>query len=134
MSSWRLRMCKLLTLCVLFAVAWAARAEDPKDPFQWLEDVTGDKALSWVKERNAVSTGELAKSPEFAALDERLLKILDSKDRIPGIVKHGPWYYNFWRDDKNKRGLWRRTTLDEYRKDKPNWETVLDLDDLSEKE
>jgi prolyl oligopeptidase len=127
-------MCKLLTLCVLFAVAWAARAEDPKDPFQWLEDVTGDKALSWVKERNAVSTGELAKSPEFAALDERLLKILDSKDRIPGIVKHGPWYYNFWRDDKNKRGLWRRTTLDEYRKDKPNWETVLDLDDLSEKE
>ena len=63
------------------------------------------------------------RAPEFKALDERLLKILDSKDRIPGIAKHGPWYYNFWRDDKNKRGLWRRTTLDEYRKEKPNWET-----------
>ena len=86
------------------------------------------------KERNAASTGELAKTPDFKALDERLLKILDSKDRIPGIVKHGPWYYNFWRDDKNKRGLWRRTTLDEYRKEKPNWELVLDLDALAEQE
>ena len=127
-------MWQSLTLCVLFAAVVAARAEEPKDPFLWLEDVTGEKALSWVKERNAFSTGELAKSPEFAALDERLLKILDSKDRIPGIVKHGPWYYNFWRDDKNKRGLWRRTTLDEYRKTQPNWEIVLDLDALSEKE
>jgi prolyl oligopeptidase len=100
----------------------------------WLEDVTGDKALSWVKEKNAVSTGELTKNPEFAALDDRLLKILDSKDRIPTLAKHGSWYYNFWRDDKNKRGLWRRTTLDEYRKEKPKWEIVLDLDALSEKE
>src|SRR5262249_53995973 len=132
--SWRLRMRQMSTLAVLFLAAWAAYAEEPMDKFLWLEDVTGDKAFGWVKERNAASTGELAKSPEFAVLNERLLKILDSKDRIPTVVKHGPWYYNFWRDDKNKRGLWRRTTLDEYRKDKPNWETVLDLDALSEKE
>ncbi|HEV3235987.1 MAG TPA: prolyl oligopeptidase family serine peptidase, partial [Gemmataceae bacterium] len=124
----------LLTLSALFAASWVAYAEEPKDSFMWLEDVTGDKALSWVKERNATSTGELTKGPEFAALNERLLKILDSKDRIPGITKHGPWYYNFWRDDKNKRGLWRRTTLEEYRKEKPDWEIVLDLDALSEKE
>ena len=124
----------LLTPCALVAIAWAVNAEEPKDRFLWLEDVTGDKAVNWVKERNAASTGELTKGPEFAVLDERLLKILDSKDRIPAIAKHGPWYYNFWRDDKNKRGLWRRTTLDEYRKDKPNWEIVLDLDALSEKE
>src|SRR5262249_39841440 len=118
---------------VLFA-AGAAYADEPEDRYRWLEDVTGEKALNWVKERNAVSTGELTKGPEFAALDERLLKILDSKDRIPAVAKHGPWYYNFWRDDKHKRGLWRRTTLDEYRKEQPNWETVLDLDALSEKE
>jgi len=87
-----------------------------------------------VNERNAISTGELTKEPGFPALNERLLKILDSKDRIPAIAKVGPWYYNFWRDDKNKRGLWRRTTLNEYRQDKPNWEIVLDLDALSQKE
>jgi prolyl oligopeptidase len=127
-------MRQLLTLSALFAAAWAAIADEPKDRFLWLEDVTGDKALSWVKERNAASKGELTKGPEFAALNDRLLKILDSKDRIPGITKHGPWYYNFWRDDKNKRGLWRRTTLEEYRKEKPDWEIVLDLDALSEKE
>ena len=127
-------MRKLLILSALVIAAGAAKAEEPKDPFLWLEDVTGDKALSWVKERNATSTGELTKGPEFAALNDRILKILDSKDRIPMLSKHGPWYYNFWRDDKNKRGLWRRTTLDEYRKDQPSWDIVLDLDALSEKE
>jgi prolyl oligopeptidase len=109
-------------------------ADESTDPFRWLEEVTGAKALSWVKERNALSTSELTQGPEFAALDQRLLKILDSKDRIPDISKHGALYYNFWRDDKHKRGVWRRTTLDEYRKDKPNWETVLDLDALGAKE
>src|SRR5262245_16825936 len=127
-------MRELLTLSILVAGALVVNAEEPKDPFLWLEDVTGDKALRWVKEQNAVSTGERTNVPEFAVRNDRLLKILDSKDRIPVIAKHGPWYYNFWRDDKNKRGLWRRTTLDEYRKEKPNWEIVLDLDALSEKE
>jgi prolyl oligopeptidase len=123
-----------MPLSALMVAAWVVHAEESKDRFLWLEDVTGDKALSWVKKQNAVSTGELTKGPEFGLLNERLLKILDSKDRIPVIAKHGSWYYNFWRDDKNKRGLWRRTTLDEYRKDKPNWEIVLDLDALGEKE
>src|SRR5207245_1759794 len=75
--------------------------DTPKDPYQWLEDVTGEKALAWVKARNAVSTAELAKSAEFAALEKRLLTILDSKERIPYISKRGAMYYNFWRDDKN---------------------------------
>ena len=123
-------MTRTLALSFLLAAAGATFADEPKDPFQWLEDVTGEKALSWVKERNATSTGELTKSPDFQALNDRLLKILDSKDRIPGISKHGKWFYNFWRDEKNKRGLWRRTSLEEYRKDKPDWETVLDLDCL----
>ena len=50
------------------------------------------------------------------------------------IEKIGPYYYNFWRDAKNPRGLWRRTTLDEYKKAKPNWEIVLDLDALGKEE
>jgi len=119
-------------LALSFVCAWgAASAQESKDPYLGLEDVTGEKALAWAKERNAKSTAELAQNPEFKALDDRLLTILDSKDRIPGISKSGKWYYNFWRDHKNKRGLWRRTTLDEYRKDQPNWETVLDLDALA---
>ena len=118
----------LLAACVV-AVPVMAVAED-KDPYLWLEDVTGEMALAWVKEQNAVSTAELTKGPEFKELNDRLLKILDSKDRIPFVGKAGDFYYNFWRDDKNVRGLWRRTTLDEYRKPAPAWETVLDLDAL----
>jgi prolyl oligopeptidase len=65
---------------------------------------------------------------------ERFVEILNSRDRIPYVTRHGDWYYNLWRDDKNKRGLWRRTTLDEYRKPLPAWETVLDLDALAARE
>src|SRR6185436_8078732 len=102
------------------------------DPYLWLEDVTGEKALDWVKQQNAVSTRELEASPSFEATRQRLLSIMDSKERIPYITKHGSFYYNFWRDEKNVRGVWRRTTLEEYKKPAPAWETVLDLDKLGE--
>ncbi len=128
MSRW------LLLGGVFFAAALSAPAQQAGDPYLWLEDVTGDKALAWVKAQNADSTAALTKSEAFAALNDRLLKILDSDQRIPSVSKAGPHFYNFWRDAKNKRGLWRRTTLDEYRKDKPAWEIVLDLDALADAE
>jgi len=108
--------------------------DEPDDPYQWLEEVTGEKPLAWVKERNSESTGELAQTERFRALNQRILEILDSDARIPAIEKIGPLYYNFWRDAKNPRGIWRRTTLAEYRKAKPNWEVVLDLDALGKEE
>jgi prolyl oligopeptidase len=124
-----------LMVCLsVLGLSMTVRAEEPEDPFIWLEDVSGKRALEWVKARNAVTTSELAETEEFKQLYERLLKILDSKDRIPFISKIGPFYYNFWRDEKNKRGIWRRTTLDEYRKSEPKWETVLDLDALATEE
>jgi len=107
----------------------------PEDRFLWLEDVTADKSLDWARARNAESAKVLA-TPEEAALEKRILDILDSKERIPEVEKHGRFYYNLWRDAKNPRGLWRRTTLEEYRKPEPAWETVIDVDALgaSEKE
>jgi prolyl oligopeptidase len=111
-----------------------AAVGDPEDPYQWLEDVTGARSLAWVEEQNAESTSELTQCALFQALDRRILEILDSDERIPGIEKLGSHYYNFWRDARNPRGLWRRTTLDDYRKPKPNWETVLDLDLLGKEE
>src|SRR5205823_4549989 len=60
--------------------------------------------------------------------------ILDSDAKIPYINKAGPFYYNFWRDAKHVRGLWRRTTLEEYRKAEPKWEVVIDLDALGKAE
>ncbi len=101
------------------------------DPYLWLEDVTGERALEWVRAQNALSTKELEASPNFEPIRKRLLSILDSKERIPYVSKHGAWCYNFWRDDKNVRGLWRRTSLAEFKKPQPAWETVLDLDQLA---
>ncbi len=123
-----------LALVLALVVALPVAAADEKDPNLWLEEVTGEKALKWVKDQNAISTAEMTKNPEFKAVEERLLKILDSKEKIPFVAKHGDQYYNFWRDEKNKRGLWRRTTLEEYCKPEPKWETVLDLDVLAEAE
>jgi prolyl oligopeptidase len=105
-----------------------------EDPFLWLEDVTGNKALDWVRERNAKTQAHFDTDPEFVQLKDDLLKILDSDERIPFVTKHGEYYYNFWRDQKNERGLWRRTTLDEYRSPQPKWDVLLDLDELAKAE
>ena len=106
-------------------------AEPIADPHLWLEEVTGEKQLEWARARNAESVKALAESDEFKRLETRIRSILDSKDRIPMVSKIGDRFYNFWRDGKNPKGLWRRTTLEEYRKTEPVWETVLDLDALA---
>jgi prolyl oligopeptidase len=102
-----------------------------QDPYQWLEDVTGEKPMAWVKEQNAGSVKELESRPEFKELHEKLLAIYNSRDRIPSVQKRGKYLYNFWQDAENPRGLWRRTSLEEYRKKDPAWETVLDVGKLS---
>jgi prolyl oligopeptidase len=101
------------------------------DPNLWLEDVEGKAALDWVRARNADSLKALAEAPGFARLRDDLRAILDSEARIPVVEKLGGHYYNFWRDQAHPAGLWRRTTLAEYRKAAPAWETVIDLDAIN---
>jgi prolyl oligopeptidase len=105
-----------------------------EDPYLWLEEVTGPKALEWAKRQNTESTRELEAHPEFEPIRRRLLAILDSKEKIPLARMQGRYLYNFWRDENHVRGIWRRTTLNEYRKAEPQWELVLDLDGLAEAE
>jgi prolyl oligopeptidase len=112
----------------------ASKSETDTDPYQWLEDVTGEKAIEWVKARNVKSQSTMEADPRFIALRDDLLAILDSDARIPFVGKQGEYYYNFWRDKKNERGLWRRTTLDQYKLKEPKWEVILDLDALGKEE
>ncbi|MDN4051902.1 prolyl oligopeptidase family serine peptidase [Massilia sp. YIM B02763] len=112
----------------------AALADPGQDPHGWLEDIAGEQALDWVRERNGASEAELTARAGYAPLRARLKTILDAKERIPWVGYHAGFYYNFWRDAEHERGLWRRTTLDEYRKPEPAWETVLDLDALARAE
>jgi prolyl oligopeptidase len=107
--------------------------EEP-DPFAWLEDVEGEKALAWAKEQNAKTLPELTSRPEYKAVYAKALSILDSKDKIPVPALYGTTVYNFWKDEKHERGIWRRTTLDSYRTASPAWETVIDVDALAKAE
>jgi prolyl oligopeptidase len=110
-----------------------AAAQAP-DPYLWLEEVQGDKPLAWVRERNAASRQQLQAWPEFNSTRDRFREILDSRGRIPAVKRRGNWLYNLWQDGSNPRGLWRRTTLDEYRKLEPAWQTLIDIDALGKAE
>ncbi|SDQ62902.1 prolyl oligopeptidase family serine peptidase [Pseudoxanthomonas sp. CF125] len=122
----------------LAAAAGSTFAQEPAavtdDKYAWLEDVEGQKPLEWVRAQNAKSEAEIASTPEFKQLEGKILAMLDSDAKIPGVEKIGDYYYNFWKDKNHERGLWRRTTLEEYRKPQPQWETVIDLDALNKAE
>ncbi|KAA9150003.1 S9 family peptidase [Amycolatopsis acidicola] len=105
-----------------------------EDPFLWLEDVTGEAALDWVRARNTETLDELAGGERFDRLRDEIREVLDADDRIPYIRRRGEHFYNFWQDAAHPRGLWRRTTLEEYRKEQPAWEILLDVDALAEAE
>jgi len=109
-------------------------AQEGKDPFMWLEEIHGIKAMEWVKARNERTTAALEKYPDFQEIYEKNLEIVNSRDRIasPNIV--GDYVYNFWQDSVHERGIWRRISLEEYFKSDPDWEIVLDIDSLSEAE
>ena len=105
-----------------------------EDPYLWLEDISGEKQLAWVKGEDAKTQALLEAKPGFRQMNQRILAILNSRDRIPSVQKRGSWLYNFWQDEESPRGLWRRATLDEYRKKEPAWETMLDIGKLSAEE
>ncbi len=129
----RLLRTALFTLSSLHMPPSSA-APSVDDPHLWLEEVHGDAALKWVRERNAITQQILQAEPDFEATRGKLLSILDSKDRIPSVLRRGRWLYNFWQDAAQPRGLWRRTTFEEFRKPQPQWEVVLDLDALAKAE
>ncbi len=104
------------------------------DPYLWLEDVQGERALDWARERNAQSQSVLEAVPGFAQTRGKLLEVLDNRDQIPYVKRRGDHLWNLWKDANNKRGLWRRTTLAEYRKAQPQWETLIDIDALAKAE
>ena len=105
-----------------------------EDPYLWLEDVGGDDALAWVGERNQATRMRLPKIPSSNHSNNGCWGSSTPTTVFPYVYKAGDWYYNLWQDEANPRGLWRRTTLDEYRKPDPAWEVVLDIDALGREE
>ena len=113
----------------------AFATSEASDPYVWLEEVEGERAMEWVKAHNAHSLGVLQGDPRYETLHQQALEIVQSRDRIPAPgFTHDGHIDNFWQDAQHVRGVWRRTTLDSYKTAEPQWETVLDIDALAEAE
>jgi prolyl oligopeptidase len=108
-------------------------ADGTDDPLLWLEEIEGDAAVAWVEAQNARTDAFLG-GEAYQSDYEAVLKILDADDRIPFVGKSGEHLYNFWKDARHPRGLWRRTTLESYTTDKPDWDVLLDIDALNNAE
>ncbi|MCG5432262.1 prolyl oligopeptidase family serine peptidase [Mycobacterium sp. MYCO198283] len=103
---------------------------DSDDPYLWLEDITGDEALDWVRAHNEPTIAELC-DDDFETMRSEALEVLDTDSRIPYVRRRGEFLYNFWRDAENPRGLWRRTSLSSYLTEEPDWDVVIDVDELA---
>jgi prolyl oligopeptidase len=103
-----------------------------EDPYLWLEEVEGERALNWVREQNARSLPTLENDPRYAQLLTDATALANSRDRLPtGGIFEG-YYYNFWQDETHVRGIYRRARLDAFARDgNPQWETVLDIDAIA---
>jgi prolyl oligopeptidase len=110
----------------------AIQAEE--EELLWLEEVEGDEALAFARAMNERSLDRLQSDPRYQTLYDEALEILESDDRIPFVSVRGGELWNFWRDANNTHGLWRKTTLDSYMTDAPEWDVVLDVDQLAEAE
>lgn len=136
-----MRRLALLSFCAFLALALAsphARAQagrpDKTDNFRWLEEITGARAMAWVKAENAKTAAVLEKDPRYAGIYASALAMAQAKDRLAYVRFVNGALYNFWQDSAHVRGIWRRTTLASYRTASPEWTTVLDLDSLAKAE
>ena len=111
-----------------------ASAEPQPDPYLWLEDIEGERALDWVREQNARTFEALEETPLFDRLYREALAIMTSDARLPQGQIVGNEFHDFWQDEDHVRGIWRRTTIDALVAGEPAWETVLDFDALAERE
>ncbi|HZJ34378.1 MAG TPA: prolyl oligopeptidase family serine peptidase [Vicinamibacterales bacterium] len=124
---------RVLLAFVCGATLLAAAAED--DPYIWMEEIEGAKALTWARAENARSLPQLQNDPRFKAIYADAAKIITASDRIPAVSFAGDGTLrDFWQDTDHVRGIWRSTTVESYRGGKPQWRTILDLDALAKTE
>jgi prolyl oligopeptidase len=115
----------------LVSMSLYAKQNNSHDEYLWLENIDSPKSMQWVNNTNKITDDKLKTNPLYNELYTQALSILNAKNRLPAVSQNGKWLYNFWQDNSNPRGIYRRTTLDELKKPKPNWETVLDMDAYS---
>jgi prolyl oligopeptidase len=125
-----------LAAALVFAAApIAAQESDAEDPYIWLEEIQGERALAKVDQWNADTEAVLTAQAEYPLAKAWAKQILDDTRQIamPDAIM-GDQVVNLWRDADNPRGLWRTATLDSYLAGAPEWRTLIDVDQLGEDE
>jgi prolyl oligopeptidase len=102
------------------------------DYYQWLEDIDGEMSMEWVIEKNKVTDDKLKSQELYKSLYDQALTVLNNKSRLPAVTQSGKWIYNFWQDEKHPRGIYRKTTIKRFKRSRPKWSTVLDMDKYSQ--
>jgi prolyl oligopeptidase len=119
-------------LVPVFAVLLTSASSE--DPFLWLEDVNGEAAINWVRERNDKSLALLQSDARFQTLKSEAAAIIQDRERIPfGTLMNG-CVHNHWQDERHVRGIWRRARYEDYVRKVDSWETILDIDELAARE
>ncbi len=113
----------------------AAQDTDADDPYIWLEEIQGERALAKVDQWNADTEAVLTAQPEYPLAKAWAKQILDDTRQIalPDAIQ-GDMVTNLWRDADNPRGLWRIASLESYMAGAPEWRVLIDVDKLGEDE
>lgn len=122
----------IIALSFLFFNAYNMSAQE--DPYLWLEEVDGKKALDFVEKQNKITVDLLSQQKDYQDIYNKSLAVMNATDRIAYPDMYGDYIYNFWQDKDHVRGIWRRTTKASYNTPNPTWETLLDIDAMSEKD
>ncbi len=124
-------MLKFAYAALAAVLATVAVAQTTDDPYLWLEDINGARAVAQVKQWNQATEDLLTHSAAYDSYRQRALDILNDEQQIaePEAVL-GDEVTNHWVDAKNPRGLWRIASLSSYVAGKPQWRTLIDVDAL----
>ena len=125
-----------LAAALAFApTAIAAQETDADDPYIWLEEIQGERALAKVDQWNADTEAVLTDQPEYPLAKAWAKQILNDTRQIalPDAIQ-GDMVTNLWRDADNPRGLWRIASLESYMAGAPEWRVLIDVDKLGEDE
>ncbi len=109
-------------------------ADEATDPYLWLEDIESERSLEWARKHNAATFEQLRDHPLFDGLYSDAFAILTSDDRLPEGEIIGSDFHSFWQDRDHVRGIWRKTSIDALIAGDPQWQVLLDVDELAEKE
>ena len=104
-------------------------AQPAPDPRLYLEDLNNPAATQWADRETQKTLETVRKMPGFDERYKANLKVLTQREfNIQYPTSVGGLVYNNYRDALQPSGVWRSTTPDEYRKERPDWRVLFRVD------